>query len=95
MKNQAIVKSAAFTESERSRKIIQGHLSAQNIASGGPESVLPRWQGTAREKILQLPAVSVMPRMSMFELRKVSGKVDEIKNFMKTYSIQRFQEIRK
>ena len=62
-------------------------------AMGGPEDVLPRWRGEVRRNILLLPAQSVLDRMSMIELERVSGALDELHATMQKYSAKRFMEI--
>lgn len=62
-------------------------------ATGGPESVLPRWRGEIRQKILLLPAIKRIEGMSMFELSQVLESVDAIKQTMTHYSASRFKEI--
>jgi len=61
--------------------------------TGGPESVLPRWRGEIRHKIMLLPAISRLARMSMYELNEVSAHVKSIRNVMEQYSAKRFMEI--
>jgi len=62
-------------------------------ATGGPDGVLPRWKGDVRQKIFLLPSLDVLPRMSMFELGKLSEQVAGIHKTMETYSASRFKEI--
>lgn len=62
-------------------------------AAGGPDTVLPRWRGDIRQRILQLPASGRMSNMSMFELEQVSAQVDAIRHGMDRYSMARFMEI--
>lgn len=62
-------------------------------ASGGPDNVLPRWKGDVRQKILLLPALDVIERMSMIETEYLAGQVDSIRSTMDRYSASRFKEI--
>jgi len=62
-------------------------------ATGGPESVLPRWRGEVRQQILLLPAISRIEGMSMFEISQASESIDVIKKTMEHYSASRFKEI--
>jgi hypothetical protein len=62
-------------------------------ATGGPDSVLPRWKGEVRQRILLLPAVAIVPRMSMYELRQLSEQIAGIERAMAKYSVERLAEI--
>lgn len=57
------------------------------------EDVLPRWRGEVRRAILMLPDVEKLARMSMFEMEKLSGRVDEIRRTMERYGAARMREI--
>lgn len=63
------------------------------VEPSGPDKVLPRWKGEVRRHILLLPSLQRMPRMSMYELDQVSSKVEEIRQMMRRYDSDRFQEI--
>lgn len=62
-------------------------------ATGGPQSVLPRWRGEIRHKILLLPAKTAIVRMSMHELRQLSSSVTGIRELMDHYNAKRFKDI--
>lgn len=64
-----------------------------SAAIGGPDSVLPRWRGEIRQRILRLPALERIDRMSMYELDCVSAELDDIHSQMKRFSVKRFKEI--
>jgi hypothetical protein len=55
--------------------------------------VLPRWRGEIRHKILLLPPLERIARMSMSELSEVREKIDKIKAAMKRYNQNIFMEI--
>lgn len=57
--------------------------------SGGPEDIMPRWKGIIRDKMIKLPSLEIMPRMSMGELRELSSKVNEIRESLKKYRLSR------
>ena len=59
----------------------------------GPKSILPRWRGTVRDKILMLPALDKIDRMSMYELNQLQVEVNAIKSMTDKYSQTRFEEI--
>jgi hypothetical protein len=63
------------------------------VSASGPDKVLPRWKGEVRRHILLLPSLQRMPRMSMYELSKVSDDVESIREMMRRYDSDRFQEI--
>jgi hypothetical protein len=63
--------------------------------SGGPNEVLPRWKGEIRYKILLLPTLDKIARMSMSELGEVREQVDKIKASMSKYNQNFFMEIMK
>lgn len=70
--------------------IEQLRLSAMH---GGPASVLPRWQGEIRHRILLLPPTDRVERMSMYELGELRKQVDAIKGHIDKYGRRRFEEI--
>ena len=57
--------------------------------SGGPEDIMPRWKGIVRDKMIKLPSLEVMPRMSMSELRTLDSQVNEIREALKKYRLSR------
>ena len=61
--------------------------------TGGPDDVLPRWRGEIRHKILLLPPLDRISRMSMSELGEVREKVEKIRAAMKRYNQNVFMEI--
>lgn len=62
-------------------------------STGGPESVLPRWRGELRRKILLLPALDRIANMSMYELRTIDTEVDGIKAAIERYDANRFLRV--
>ena len=56
-------------------------------AAGGPDDVLPRWRPDVRHKMLLLPSLAAVSRMSMGELDQLSKRMDDIRKDMKRYSI--------
>jgi hypothetical protein len=62
-------------------------------ATGGPESVLPRWRGEVRRQILLLPSTVVVSRMSMHELHTLAKQIGLIRYAMHKYSAKRLGEI--
>ena len=77
------LKSIAQDIKELRSKAETGHLN----------DVLPRWQGEIRNKILLLPSLNRVSRMSMSELKEVSEKISKIKSAMKRYHQNVFMEI--
>lgn len=65
----------------------------REASTGGPSDVMPRWKGEIRRQILLLPALEVLTRMSMVELKEVSSKVIIIKNEINKYSLTRVKKI--
>jgi hypothetical protein len=57
--------------------------------SGGPEDIMPRWKGIVREKMVRLPSLEVMPRMSMSELNSLSAQVKDIRESLSKYRLSR------
>lgn len=78
-------------EIKRLCKEIAGLRSA--AGEGGPDWVLPRWKGEIRQRILRLPAIDRIDRMSMYELDEVASELSDIQGQMKRFSIKRFKEI--
>lgn len=62
-------------------------------AGGGPDSILPRWKGEVRNRILLLPGVEVIKRMSNYEVHQLKKQLELIENTIEVYSIKRFKEI--
>lgn len=60
--------------------------------SGGPEDVMPRWKMSIRERMVKLPSLEIMPRMSMYELRGLSSEIAEIRESIAKYRLSRFTE---
>ena len=78
-------------EKERLAKLVTKLRTA--AGSGGPNDVLPRWKGEIRRKILMLPTMDVISRMSMYELSSLSEHVAELEGLMRKFSISRLSEI--
>lgn len=57
--------------------------------ANGPESVTPRWRGEIRRKILLLPPVERVSRMSMHELGEVKAVVDEVRRLIGKYDSEK------
>lgn len=55
--------------------------------------VLPRWAGEIRRSILLLPPVSKLENLSMYELGKLSKKVENIENAISIHRVSRLKEI--
>lgn len=64
-----------------------------DAASGGPSNVLPRWRGELRRSILLLPPTKVLGNMSMYELRELRSKVNDIESEIRRYDRARAEEI--
>lgn len=65
----------------------------ESAIHGGPDKVSPRWRGELRRRILLLPPVGKLGRMSMYELGQLKLSVDSIKDDIKRRSVRRFEEI--
>lgn len=79
--------------SELAQIIKDLHRLLSDIFNGGPHSVLPRWRGEIKRSILLLPKEERIRKMSMIELGELKKKIDNIKEQMNRYSIDRFKEI--
>jgi hypothetical protein len=58
------------------------------------DNVLPRWRGEMRRRILLLPSVERLPRMSMMELDDLKVEVDSIWATAKRYNAKRIEDLR-
>lgn len=65
----------------------------KQAATYGPNSVVERWRGQIRDEILKLPSVTVIERMSWYELKELENQVHAITNKMDKYSISRWKNI--
>ena len=78
-----------FLAKERERLANRVRNMRSAAASGGPDSVLPRWRGEIRRKMLMLPPSDKIAAMSSFELRDVDAEISEIERLSKRYNASR------
>lgn len=70
---------------ELSRLAKEVHDLKTIAASGGPDSVLPKWRPDVRQSIFLLPSIKRLPMMSMYELNQLSIRLQAIQAKIQKY----------
>jgi len=80
---------------ERETKAIIEKIGKLKMKAANPSllGVLPRWAGEIRQKILTLPPISQISKLSMYEITKLSSSVQNIEDLMARYRASRMTEI--
>lgn len=54
--------------------------------------IMPRFKSEIRDEIYALPSLDVVTRMSMYEMKELSSKIESIRNEMKKYSLSGYNK---